>query len=190
MRRERVVRLERERARQRVVRRHRVRPRVRLHANGPVRHVSVIVFVTRVSVVVFFLRPNAPVSPRGEVHTRLAQEREEIGVVSVRVRVRRHLRLEHANIPRVRLELRVLVVQAIVRVLDVRPERVVEDVRPEKRGGGARQRANLRIRAFGFDDFPREDARGGDGSRATRRATRRGRAPIVHVRNEGVRDAP
>ena len=55
----------------------------------------------------------------------------------MRVRVRRHLRLEHANIPRVRLELRVLVVQAIVRVLDVRSERVVEDVRPGKRRGVA-----------------------------------------------------
>ena len=191
VRRERVVWLERERARQRVVRRDRVRPRVRLHANAPASvsvSVSVSVSASLVSLVSLVVCLLAPVSPRGEVHPRLAQEREEIGIVSVLVRVRRHLRLEHAKVPRVRLQLRVLVVQAIVRILDVRPERVVEDVCPEKRGGGARQRENLRVGAFG--SFPREDARGGDGGRATRRATRRGRAPIVHVRDERVGDAP
>ena len=188
VRRERVVGLERERARQRVVRRDRVRPRVRLHANAPASvPVSVSAFAS-VSLVSLVVRLLAPVSPRGEVHPRLAQEREEIGVVTVLVRVRRHLRLEHAKVPRVRLQLRVLVVQAIVRILDVRPERVVEDVCAEKRGGGARQRDNLRVGAFG--SFPREDARGGDGGRATRRAPRRGRAPIVHVRDERVCDAP
>ena len=103
-----------------------------------------------------------PVLPRGQVHARLAQDGEQVGVVGSRpsrtlfffFRRRRRLRgerldahLQHAQVPVVRVRLRELAVgvaQRVVRVLRGRPEGVVEHVRAEKRRLGVREHQRLR----------------------------------------------